>query len=498
MRAIRYILFMLAVSAFVAGCKKDFDGAEKANQPPETFVVADTIVRQGQDRFTSQVQIQWWGTDADGYVTGYEYSFDEVNWFFTKRQDSVFTLTLPGSSDTFDFKFSVRAIDNKSAKDETPAHIFYPVKNSAPTVGFYVPTGIPSRNPVRSFPALKFLWTADDKDGIISLDSFEIVWNDTTATATKIAPGIREVLLVGTNMAGAITDCDIYLGNSQQPSGRKIGGLRLDDTNRLYIRAIDKTGAKSPFAVSKTVFVKKPKSNILIVNAIESPFLRSNIQSFYATAFANVSAKTYDVLMATEKDGNNFTELSPDPFTQSLVFKFFTRIMWFGDNLEFSLGLLQKSSGPFFANGGRMLVINSANDAIPTDPAYLDFTPIKSFLPVSNNDAFLINQNDSLLPLNAGWPYLSTPDFLTGIRPFELQTDNVDYNYRALYNGKITHEKNSTISLWTGTSTLIAKRIRKGDNKTDFVVAIVPLHSFNRHNNFDSWLDMAVNAELEF
>jgi hypothetical protein len=361
-----------------------------------------------------------------------------------------------------------------------------------------VPTAIPSRNPVRSFPALKFLWTADDRDGVTSLDSFEIMWNDTTVAATHIAPGIREVLLVGTNMAGAITDCDIYLGNSQLPSGRKIGGLKLDDSNRLYIRAIDKTGAKSPFVVSKTVFVKKPKSDILIVNAVESPFTRASLQNFYTTAFGAVSSKQYDVLMATERDGNNYTELSPDPFTQSLVFRFFSKIMWFGDNMDFSLGLLQKSSGAFFAKGGRLLVINSANDAIPTYPAYLDFTPIKSFLPVSNNDAFLVNQNDSLLPVNAGWPYLSTPDFLTGIRPFELQIDNVDYSYRALYNGKITHEKNSTISLWAGTSTLIAKRIRKSDNKTDFVIAVVPLHSFNRHSNFNVWMDMAVNTELEF
>lgn len=496
-RVYKYLFFIVAIATFSA-CKKDFDGSEKANRLPDTFVVTDTIVRSGDDRFASQVKIQWWGTDADGYVEGYEYRINDSAWQYTKKQDSTFLLIIPTTSDTFDFKFEVRAIDNKGERDETPARLFYPVKNTAPTVSFYEPTAVPSRNPVRSFPALRFLWRADDLDGIASLDSFEICWNDTTGAKVKIPPAIRDVLLVGTNLSGASTSCQIYLGNSQNAWGQTINGLLLNDTNVLYIRAIDKVGATSPFAVTGNVYVRKPQSDILVVNAIESQFLRANIQNFYTTSLNSVLTKSYDIMQATERVANNYTELSPDPFTQAQVFKFFKRIFWFSDNTDFSLGLLQKSSGLFVADGGRMMVICAANDNLPATPAYLDFTPIKNYLPVSSKDAFLMQQNDSIVPTQAGWPILTTPNFLTGIRPFELPLDNGDFKYEVLYNGLITNEKNSVISRWQGISTLVSKRIRRSDNKTDFIICTVPLHQFNGLSNIDSFISQTVITELEF
>ncbi|HYG16382.1 MAG TPA: hypothetical protein VEC12_11565, partial [Bacteroidia bacterium] len=256
--------------------------------------------------------------------------------------------------------------------------------------------------------------------------------------------------------------------------------------------------AKSGFAVSKKVFVRKPQSDILVVNAVESQFTRASIQSFYTTSLAAVTSKPFDILMATEVTLNNYTELSPDPFTQAQVFGFFSRIFWFSDNTEFSLGLLQKSSSVFFSKGGRMLVISAANDNLPPDPPYLDFTPIKSYLPVSGNDVFLMNSSDSLIPAQPGWPVLTTPNFQTGIRPFEIQPDNPDYSFSVLYSGRILNEKNSVATRWTGTSSLIARRVRKSDNKTDFIVSVVPLHQFNGLSNFDQFMSRAVNTELEF
>jgi hypothetical protein len=494
---LRYTYLLIAIVA-LAACKKDFDGTAKENTPPETYVVTDTIVRQGDERFTSQVKIQWWGSDADGYITAYEYRINDSAWVQTQKQDSVFTLIIPSNSDTFDFKFEIRSIDNKGATDPTPAVLFYPVKNSNPTVSFYVSTAITSRNPVRSFPALRFTWIADDLDGIASLDSFEICWNDTTGVRTKIAPGIRDVLLVGKNLTAASTPCDIYLGSNQTPWNKTIDGLKLNDSNILYIRAIDKTGAASKFVASNQIFVRKPQGDILVINAVESQFTRAPIQNFYLTSLGTATAKPYDVLLATDRNGNNYTELSPDPFTQAQIFGFFKRIFWFSDNTESSLGLLQKSSSVFFGKGGRMMVVVAANDNIPTDPTYVDFTPIKSYLPVSNKDAFLMQQQDSLVPVNAAWPILRTPNFLTGIRPFELQINNTDFAYETLYNGLITNEKNSKISRWTGTSTLISKRVRKSDNKTDFIISVVPLHLFNDLGNFDAFMNRAINTELEF
>lgn len=493
----KLIYTAIALLAFAA-CKNEFDGAEKPNQAPETQLIVDTIARAGGDRFTSQVRVQWWGTDQDGFVTAYEFRINGSAWEKTTKQDSVFTLIIPGNSDTFDFKFEVRSIDNKNLADESPAMLFFPVKNTAPSVSFYQSSAVPSRNPTFTFPAIRYTWTADDLDGVASLDSFVICFNDTTGPLTKIAPGIRDVLLVATNPTATISDCEIYLGSSQTPWTGKVSGLKLNDSNTLYIRAVDKVGSASTFKASAKIFVRKPSSDILIVNAIESQFTRPTIQNFYTTSFANATAKPYDVFMATDRVGNNYTQLSPDPFTQAMVFKFFKRIFWFTDNTEFTLGLLQKSSSQFFQGGGRMLLISSANDNLPADGAYLDFTPIKTFVPVTNTDAFVMQPNDSLIPTQAGWPVLTTPNFNTGIRPFELALDNVDFGYQVLYNGRITREKNGVSTPWTGISTLIAKRVRKSDNKTNFIISVLPLHQFNGQNNFDAFLNRAVNTELEF
>lgn len=496
-KGIKYLYYIAAIAA-LAACKKDFDGAEKANIAPETFVVADTIVRVGNDRFASQVEIQWWGTDGDGYVDGFEYRINDSAWKFTRRQDSTFLLIIPGNQDTFDFKFEVRAIDNKGDADPSPARLFYPVKNTSPIVNFYSPTAVPSRNPTRSFPALRFFWRADDLDGIASLDSFEICLNDTTGPKIKVPPAFRDFLLVGKDFTGTSTDCDVYLGSNQTASGTILNGLLLDDSNTLFIRAIDKVGATSPFTAANKILVRKPKGKILLVNAVSSQFQRATIQNFYTTAFDAVNNNPYDIMMATELVANNYSELSPDPFTQSQIFKFFDRIFWFSDNTEFSMSLLQKSSSLFFSGGGRMLMISAANDNIAEAPLYLDFTPVGKFVPVTNNDAFLMQQNDSLVPINTGWPILTTPNFLTGIRPFELPLSNVDFSFAPLYEGIITREKNSIISRWTGISTLVSKRVRKSDNKTNFIISVVPLHLFNNANNFNAFLNEAVNTELEF
>lgn len=496
-KGIKYLYYFAAIAALVA-CKKDFEGAEKANIAPETFVVSDTVIRVGNNRFASQVAIQWAGTDGDGYIEGFEYRINDSAWKFTRRQDSTFLLIIPNNQDTFDFKFEVRAIDNKGERDPSPAKLFYPVKNTSPTVSFYIPTAIPSRNPTKSFPALRFYWRADDLDGIASLDSFEVCLNDTNSPKIKIPPTFRDFLIVAKNLTGSSTNCDIYLGSSQNLSGLTINGLLLDDSNTLYIRAVDKVGSKSAFSAANKIFVRKPQSKILFVNAVSSQFQKATIQNFYTTSFNAVNTKPYDIMQATELIANNYSELSPDPFTQSKIFEFFDRIFWFSDNTEFSMSLLQKSSGLFFANDGRLLLIASANDNIPEAPLYLDFTPISKFIPVSTSDAFLMQQNDSLVPQSTGWPLLQTASFLTGIRPFDLPINNADFSFTPIYKGTITREKNSVTSKWTGVSTLAAARVRNIDNKTNFIISVVPIHQFNQNNNINSFIDKAVNTELEF
>src|SRR5262245_19956351 len=114
---IRYFLLLSPLVLAYVSCKNSFKGDLHPNIPPETFTVVDTIIRLGDNRFNSQVEVSWWGDDPDGYVAGYEYTFDSLisentEWHFTIKQDSVFLLPTPPGQDTLDFKFHVRAIDN--------------------------------------------------------------------------------------------------------------------------------------------------------------------------------------------------------------------------------------------------------------------------------------------------------------------------------------------------------------------------------------------------
>ena len=81
------ILVLLGIVSFLS-CKKGFLGEHKGNQAPETHTVADTIIRSGSNRFISQIKITWWGDDKDGFIKGFEFSFDGSNWVYTTKQDS--------------------------------------------------------------------------------------------------------------------------------------------------------------------------------------------------------------------------------------------------------------------------------------------------------------------------------------------------------------------------------------------------------------------------
>ena len=89
------VLLCILIASVLASCKKGFEGTELGNVAPETYLVTDTIIRFGPDRLESEVVLKWWSDDPDGFVSGYEFTFDaEITeatiWTYTERQDSTF------------------------------------------------------------------------------------------------------------------------------------------------------------------------------------------------------------------------------------------------------------------------------------------------------------------------------------------------------------------------------------------------------------------------
>ena len=76
------------------------------NVVPQTSLFLDSVLNQQNSR----VFVSWSGDDSDGMVVGYIYSWDKAKWYFTRKNDSTFSLQVQ-SADTI-FGFSVAAIDN--------------------------------------------------------------------------------------------------------------------------------------------------------------------------------------------------------------------------------------------------------------------------------------------------------------------------------------------------------------------------------------------------
>lgn len=490
---------------FQWGCRKsDFSGTPNGNLPPKTFTVVDTIFRSGDDRLTTTVAIQWWGDDPDGYVTGYEFTFDEIissatNWIFTTRLDSIFLLAVPAGSDTFDFSFSVRAVDNLGERDPNPARVKYPVKNSPPTVSFvYAPNGgnpLAGGNPVYSFPAVKYEWNGNDPDGFSTLEGYELYLNDTLGTAYSLPAVFSSVILKAADLSGSTTEAIVYAGNNNNPLSLRMQGMLLNDTNRLYIRAVDQSGARSLFEVANPIYIKKPASRFLLLNAYSNdpnPELNaSTIDAFYEAQFATIGISAYEKLQIFQRANNRFVNLSPDNRTQSMVFEFFDEIVWAGPDFEYSIVFTRNTMGGFLNNGGKLLLSTAVTDAAPVTSNFFELSPIDSLLPVPEGTTSLLWDTSTFVPRQAGYPTLRHTGFASIVRPMKF-TPGTSVLYKA---NILSRDQSFNITPYTGPSDIMGLRTNN-INGSKFVISTVEIHRMRSNNNVDQLLSRILIDEF--
>ena len=479
-------LIFLAIG-IISACSTDITGDLEENQAPETFTVVDTIIRTGDDRLNSEVHIRWWGNDPDGFIVGFEYSFNNSNWSFISKNDSVFVLSPPAGMDTMDFTFAVRAIDNLGLKDPSPATLSYPVKNSLPTVA-YIPA---TNNPIKTFPVLKFNFAGSDPDGNDNLNRYEIVLNDTTRTPYTLPATANSFTLIGQNVSADSTVAEVYINNNTTPEQGTIPGLLLNANNTIYIRAIDNSEAKSPFVASYTIYVKKVNSNILLVNAYVPS--TTAIEDFYAQQLINLGFTNFDTIQIFEQVGGASTQQSPDNLTQSRIFDLFDGIVWFSNSAQRSLSLAQRTTGMFFNSGGKMLMSVYFSSAFDEQSQFLDFTPIQSL--VNPPDTTLIMDNGALLtPAKAGWPVLQSTTIVGVVKPINLIS-----GAEALYAAELKARDNTTFNItpWTGNSNVIALR-KSTSGVPNFVISTLELDKLNGNNNIDLFFEKVLKQEFGF
>ncbi len=404
------IIFIFFITFIISSCVEDVTDSPIGNQPPHTgiFLYPDSSISSQP----SKISIHWWGDDPDGFVIGYYFSWDGKNWAFTSSNDSLFALQI-GAADT-NYVFQVSAADDggngiydndisqngidygpepfvdKNSNgiwdnnesfidigliDPNPASINFPIKNSAPVVEWNQLTVLPDT----SFPAMSFGWDASDIDGDGTIQNINIALNDTSnpGNIVTLDGSVRNISIRANNFSSASPAMDILIGGLESNiASQKLPGLVLNGNNKLFVQAVDISGAKSNFislpGEGRTWYVKKPKGNILIVDDYVT---QDNAGSFYISMF-NDSLGLKDRL-----DVYDFHNQTP-PYlnvTFLLTMKLFKFVFWYTDN-DPSLDLLSATTQKYIDGGGKIAFSMQF-------PQTIDLAVLQSFLPIRSDSS---------------------------------------------------------------------------------------------------------------
>jgi hypothetical protein len=192
----------MALAAFASVAAASLISCEKTplevdrNRPPQTFLVSAPVDSSVENAntipYSYRIHLYWRGEDSDGYVVGYQYSWDDSSigaFRYTARTDSIFELlvndsmattggtTNPGTARAH--RFFIRAVDNLGKPDPSftifNSRIFV-AKTEAPTVEFVggIPSGTVTIDTLCDASPFKVCWTGADGDGYVAKYRFDV------------------------------------------------------------------------------------------------------------------------------------------------------------------------------------------------------------------------------------------------------------------------------------------------------------------------------------
>jgi hypothetical protein len=429
------LLFACISMLIMYSCKDtSITGSFKDNLPPKTHLTINEVNRSGANRLSSQISVSWWGDDPDGFVIGYEYSFnDENNWRFTQRTDSVFVLPIPTGNDTANVVFRIRAIDNDSLRDISGASVVFPIRNSVPQIQFKG-TEIPSDT---TFSIFNFGWQLTDIDGLSNINRIEVELNE-SGNWTSISTNESFMTINISNDKTSQASGDVYFGLNYRNAGIQLSGFNINGDNKLVIRAIDNAGAISVTDTTKW-FIKQQTSRVLVLHDYVSASSET-IKNLHTDALNAAGITVFDFITITDGEslaGSKVTLTSAlprviDPTLIKMMAKW-DFIYFFSSDINRNVTYLQEMTTDFRANGGKIFANIQMGKLEATD-ALFSFLPMQAFsaLPDSvdnNNDGkydAASNATNFRLPINRyatsqneGWDSLRVKRTITGVSPMD-------------------------------------------------------------------------------
>jgi hypothetical protein len=403
-----------AVLALLSGC--GLKGTLKPNVAPVAFV----FVRGPVDTVNHDVHLYWYGTDADGWVTGYEIRFlnpsspADTQWVATAETDSVFSVYTPAGYAAP--AFEVRAIDNQGLKSAVARQDFQ-FSNTPPTVRFTNRLALSDT----TYAAVTLTWAATDADGDGTKMRYR-VWLD-----------------------GNEANADLVSGTSVSvPSERFLqGGLWQSGYRQAFIEAVDDGGMTSN-RDSLRWYVRSPGSGghyprqarLLLIDDMNSgnAAVDGTTDSIYVnTARRNLADGEYSILRM------QFTQPFRSGRDLEQTFKLFDAVVWYvGNNsrptpggapfarFDSTLYRYQSGAAAYLQSGGNVyldgtdLVYGDFNTRGPVDADW-----VSDYL----GSDFLFRQpfgttGDS----TAGWSHASPAGFFVDAWGDSLRVSNVSSN----------------------------------------------------------------------
>ncbi|PIQ09735.1 MAG: hypothetical protein COW71_04995 [Ignavibacteriales bacterium CG18_big_fil_WC_8_21_14_2_50_31_20] len=474
------IILILIITVFA--CTELSNEPKNDNKAPETGLFLFPNNPDSVNQQKSRLQVHWWGEDPDGIVLGYYFRWVGIDtkWNFTTSTDSVFSLPI-GSADTT-YMLEIIACDvqgngkydnsvlwnntdigaepftDKNGNnswdvgenyfdigmiDQTPAQLKFPIKNSPPIVEWNKESVIPEA----TFPVITVGWDATDLDGDESIVSIDLAINDIDL-AVNLPGNTRLVTLRIKDVNALEPELEILINGSEDKIFEKtITGIKLDDFNRLYVRATDISGSTSEIIplpdTSRTWFIKKPKGNFLVVDDYSSG---TDAISFYSNLFSTIDngriATKYDVMdiEATSLPFPNITFLE--------TIKLFKYIYWYSDSSP-SLELTSSITQKYVVSGGKIAYSMTLQE--PSTAYTFDLATIQSFLPIEGfGEVKALNfmfpganatpVSDSLVNFS-DYPQLRTATTISYVRtylPSQLSAQGIHNLSSPQINGKIS------------------------------------------------------------
>jgi len=394
-------------------CKEGIIDNPIENKAPNTslFLYLDSSISKQRSRLT----IHWWGDDPDGLVVGFYFKWLGLDstWHFTTKNDSTFSLPI-GTADTT-YTFVIAAADNSGNNkydhqvirnginfgsepftdlngnnlhdnnepfvdigliDPSPAKLKFPISNSAPEVQWNKESILPPS----SLPVVTIAWEATDLDGNSTITSINIALNDTNK-AVSLDGSVRLVTLVGQNFSSDTTTMKILIdGSPEKIYPDPLPNLLLNAKNKIYIQAVDISGAKSRFISlpdsSSDWFVEKPKGDLLIIDDYPA---HNDVEEYYRQVFSAIGQGTF------KNKFNVFnletTKLSYEYTTFLQMISLFKYVFWYSSSTP-SIDLANLVTQKYLQSGGHLFYSMTFKDSSDTFP--LDLQTLQNFLPIDS------------------------------------------------------------------------------------------------------------------